>query len=252
MGNKREEEEQQQAEQRARIEHALRLKEIEEEQRIQAEQQDQQRLENERLEREQLQQEIAAQAEVEESKTGQEQNIAVDVEQSSSCAQALTKSEHLDECIAHFDKSFEEVLVLDDLDTSKICVVNEDYNEAKLQDTKQMAEQPNNIKQAIGNPALSQYNTIAKPAIMKATSELQFFHWRVFVSRMLKRVNIEDTNTGERCSVTLEDGVFSSDWPYSQLEEAFTFIAIPLMIIVSKNSVVLSHIEHGIELKIHF
>lgn len=247
-----EEEEQQQAEQRARIEHALRLKEIEEEQRIQAEQQDQQRLENERLEREQLQQEIAAQAEVEESKTGQEQNIAVDVEQSSSCAQALTKSEHLDECIAHFDKSFEEVLVLDDLDTSKICVVNEDYNEAKLQDTKQMAEQPNNIKQAIGNPALSQYNTIAKPAIMKATSELQFFHWRVFVSRMLKRVNIEDTNTGERCSVTLEDGVFSSDWPYSQLEEAFTFIAIPLMIIVSKNSVVLSHIEHGIELKIHF
>ena len=260
------EEEQQQAEQRARIEHALRLKEIEDEQRLQAEQLEQQRLENERLEKERLeqerlQQEIHLQQENQQLNTEQQMDETVpDKEQggaieheSSLINQDLTKLSSSDDAISHLDKILQQDFGFDGYsDTTKNQVNCETDGQVTVQDTKQSITSPETTKPVAKNPDFSRYNALAKPSIIKATSELQFLHWRVFVSRMLQRVNIEDTNTGERCSITLDYGVFSSDWQYSQFDEEFIFAAIPLVVTVTDKAVVLRHVEHGVELTVGF
>ena len=110
------------------------------------------------------------------------------------------------------------------LATAKNQVNNEIENQTIAQDIKQSITYPDITKPVAKSPDLSHYNALTKPSVIKATSELQFLHWRVFVSRMLQRVNIEDTNTGERCSITLDQGIFSSDWQYYQHGEDFIFV----------------------------
>ena len=129
---------------------------------------------------------------------------------------------------------------------------NETNSQVSVQNTKQTITYPKTTKPVAKSPDLSHYNALTKPSVIKATSELQFLHWRVFVSRMLQRVNIEDTNTGERCSITLDQGIFSSDWQYYQHGEDFIFVNLPLTVVVELETIRLHHVEHGIELKIIF
>lgn len=255
------EEEQQQAEQRARIEHALRLKEIEDEQRLQAEQLEQQRLEKERLEKEQLEQERLQQenpqlnTEQQDNKTepDNEQDIVIESGSSSVSHQDFTKPDLSNNFMSHLDELLQQDNGFDNYSTT---VQNQKHNETNsqvsVQNTKQTITYPKTNKPVAKSPDLSHYNALAKPSVIKATSELQFLHWRVFVSRMLQRVNIEDTNTGERCSITLDHGIFSSDWQYYQHGEDFIFANLPLTVVVELETIRLHNVEHGIELKIIF
>lgn len=141
----------------------------------------------------------------------------------------------------------------DDSNPVNLDLDNEFSEEFLTQRGKPVAPHYARVKQAIkSNPNLFGYNTLAKTTVTNSTSELQFFNWRVFVNQMLKRVNIEDTNTGERCSITMDDGVFSSDWQYSQMDDDFVFIAMPLAVTVNEDTILLYHFEEGIELKIDF
>lgn len=253
------EEEQQQAEQRARIEHALRLKEIEDEQRLQAEKLEQQRLEKERLEKERLEQlqqenpQLNTEQQDNKTEPDNEQDIAIESGSSSVSHQDFTKPDLSNNFMSHLDELLQQDNGFDNYSTT---VQNQKHNETNsqvlVQNTKQTITYPKTNKPVAKSPDLSHYNALAKPSVIKATSELQFLHWRVFVSRMLQRVNIEDTNTGERCSITLDYGVFSSDWKYSQFDEEFIFAAIPLVVTVTDKAVVLRHVEHGVELTVGF
>lgn len=265
------EEEQQQAEQRARIEHVLRLKEIEEEQRLQTEQLEQQRLEDERLENERLENEKLEQQQLKQETQAQpvhevdeeidkvlNDEIATSNDESSIVDQLVIEGLALLDQMNANDTGYkmpftEEFGLTDDTNPADLDLNNNRKEELSTQQTKPIASHWARVTKAVRNsPNLSECNALTKPAITKATSELQFFNWRVFVNRMLQRINIEDINTGERCSITLDEGVFSSDWQYSQMDDDFVFIAIPLAVTVNERNIVLYHFEDGIELKIDF
>ena len=182
-----------------------------------------------------------------------EQDIAIESGSSSVSHQDFTKPDLSNNFMSHLDELLQQDNGFDNYSTT---VQNQKHNETNsqvlVQNTKQTITYPKTNKPVAKSPDLSHYNALAKPSVIKATSELQFLHWRVIVSRMLQRVNIEDTNTGERCSITLDYGVFSSDWKYSQFDEEFIFAAIPLVVTVTDKAVVLRHVEHGVELTVGF
>ena len=101
-------------------------------------------------------------------------------------------------------------------------------------------------------PDVTPCQTSFKSLITKATSELQFFHWRVFVNRMTQRVNIESVITGERCSITLANGILSSDWAHCDIENGFEFLQLPLVVMTHDHAISLYHTQEGTELSIKF
>lgn len=85
----------------------------------------------------------------------------------------------------------------------------------------------------------------------KITSELQFFHWRVFFSRMYQRLNIEHLETGERWSLHIPTGQIQSDYHFVIQDNHYYLTGIALMIAVSNTQILIYHLEHGISLTIH-
>jgi hypothetical protein len=240
-------EEEQQAQQRARLEDAIRLKEIKE----------QQRLENERLTRECLENEQLAQAALtQQASHPQVADNAAD-EAADQPAQnpppAVTTHPMAQSC--HDDAHSADCQNrLDTPSTLETTIVSHnDSPQSIAQHSQPHALNNTDIKAASTIlPDLTPCQTSFKSLITKATSELQFFHWRVFVNRMTQRVNIESVITGERCSITLANGILSSDWAHCDIENGFEFLQLPLVVMTHDHAISLYHTQEGTELSIKF
>ena len=78
------------------------------------------------------------------------------------------------------------------------------------------------------------------------TCDLLFFNWRVFVSRLYGRVNVESLQTGERWSLHLPSGQVQSDWGYqTNGAGVYQLIGVPLVIYVEAGHIRLKHTEQG-------
>ena len=69
---------------------------------------------------------------------------------------------------------------------------------------------------------------------------------------MTQRVNIESVITGERCSITLANGILSSDWAHCDIENGFEFLQLPLVVMTHDHAISLYHTQEGTELSIKF
>lgn len=99
--------------------------------------------------------------------------------------------------------------------------------------------------------ASSSSNVLAeknKKLTYKATTEMHFFSWRIFISRMHQRINIEDCATGEHCSLYFTEQRLQSDWSYIQNNNNFEFSYLPLILSMSDKGILLKHTEHGVNL----
>ena len=79
-----------------------------------------------------------------------------------------------------------------------------------------------------------------------ATSEFVLFGVRIFVSRTHKRINIEDTHTGERWSLHHPTGNIQSDWHYPSQDHQHNLNHLHLKITIATDGVYLEQTEHGI------
>lgn len=89
------------------------------------------------------------------------------------------------------------------------------------------------------------------PQRYKAITELRFFNWRIFVTRIYQRINIEDLETGERWSLQLSTKQVQSDWAYILEGNCYHLTELHLLINVQDNLVNVRHLEYGIDLNIH-
>lgn len=81
-------------------------------------------------------------------------------------------------------------------------------------------------------------------------SELSFFGLRIFISRMHKRINIEDQHTRERCSLNTRTMVVQSDWTYEQCDTQYIIAKLKLIIDYSGNKVQIDQLDEGIALSL--
>lgn len=84
----------------------------------------------------------------------------------------------------------------------------------------------------------------------KATTEMMMFGLRIFVSRVHKRINIEDVNTGERWSLHLLSQQVQSDWQYQQQQNAYHIPALRINVIVLANDIQIQYLEYGVSTQI--
>lgn len=89
-----------------------------------------------------------------------------------------------------------------------------------------------------------------KPLAPKATVALMFFDWRVFISRLHQRLNVEDVSTGERCSFYFESNVMQSDWEFTLTDDVYRFVHLPLIIQMVDQEICLCHYEQGVTMMI--
>lgn len=225
---------QQKAEEQEKLEKALLAKKAEQE-RLEREklEQEQQRLEQERLEKEQEQQHLEQECL---EKEQEQQRLEQECLEKVYAEQAVLEKQHsatVQEQIIPVVISEQPTVEL----SSDVLPEIQDFNPSLSEGNYQ---QNSSIK----------FSPLSTPLI-KATSELQFFNWRIFVSRTYQRINIEDIGTGQRCSLYLADGVLQSDWQYQQVNGCYHFTQLPLMIEIVGQKVQLHHLEQGIDLVVY-
>ncbi|MDO4699970.1 MAG: hypothetical protein Q4A69_04745 [Moraxella sp.] len=86
----------------------------------------------------------------------------------------------------------------------------------------------------------------------QATSEFVLFGLRIFVSRTHKRLNIEDTYTGERWSLHHPNQAIQSDWDYTIQDGQYVLLHLHLVINVLDDGVYLWQSEHGVGIHVVF
>lgn len=210
-----------------RLEKEQAERERQEQQRLAKEQEEQQRLEQERLEQERLAQEQAERERQEQERLAKEQ-----------AEQQRLEQERLEQQRLLEEKRQQELSAVEQ------SVVNQQQEAQPI--LHNMTETAQNLPIS---PTFTQ-NSISPTTATKATSELQFFQWRIFVARLHQRINIEDTTTGQRCSIYWATGTIQSDWQYQQHNGRFEFTHLPLVITTQAQQITLFHVEHGIQLTI--
>lgn len=225
---------QQLAEQQEKIAQALTAKQKAaaklEQEKIQATKIEQERLEQERLEQEQLNQ----------KKLEQETRQETVSQESQAVTDADSVEQSMPSTLAYVSQVSQNVQLSNENESTTPNV--ETYNQSlmEVEDTE--------LKMACSKVSVKS----SKRLSYKATTELHFFNWRIFVNRLHQRLNIEDGTTGERCSLYLAEQRLQSDWGFVQHENGFEFSYLPLRLNLTRDGVVLTHIEHGAELSVAF
>lgn len=104
-----------------------------------------------------------------------------------------------------------------------------------------------NNNQSTDQTALEQSAT----RIYVPVTELSFFGLRIFISRMHKRINIEDQSTGERWSLNALTMAVQSDWPYEQCDNQYIIPKQRLVIDYLESKVLIEQLDEGISLTLH-
>lgn len=231
-----------------------RLKRLElEQKRMEQEQAEQERLEKEHQEQERLAKEKAEQERLLQEKAEQER-----------LAQETAKQERLVQERAEQEKAEQARLAQE---RAKQAKAEQERLEKEKQDAKQLTVEasqatlaPTDEPVVVPIPVMTVTSSPVSPAIptpptasnnttfARATSELNFFGWRVFVVRLHKRLNLECTQTGQRLSLYWQMPELHSDWHYHQDGNRFVLVGLPLVLEVVGDRVKLHHTEHQIEL----
>lgn len=85
-------------------------------------------------------------------------------------------------------------------------------------------------------------------AYVPQTSTIEFtqFDLRVFLARSHRRLNIENSKTGELFSINLTNGQVKSDWVYQQQQHIYHIPSIQLNVLVFNDSIHLHYLTYGV------
>lgn len=85
-------------------------------------------------------------------------------------------------------------------------------------------------------------------AYVPQTSTIEFtqFDLRVFLARSHRRLNIENSKTGELFSLNLISGQVKSDWAYQQQQHIYHLPSIQLNVLVFNDSIHLHYLTYGV------
>lgn len=241
-----------------RVEQIIKEQELVEQKRLEEEA----RLEHERLEKERLEQEEKQRQEQErlEEETRQEQERLkqeqAERERLEKERQDQLEKERLAQAQLEQARLLQEQLEQDRLKQEQLAQQQAEHE--RLEQERQENPEQQHLEQERSEPEqLTQTQQTPTPPVSTATlapitssvsptCDLLFFNWRVFVSRLYGRVNVESLQTGERWSLHLPSGQVQSDWQYQTNEAGvYQLIGVPLVIYVEAGHIRLKHIEQG-------
>lgn len=218
--------------------------------------------EQERLAREQAEQERLAKALAEQQRLAEEQaekeRIAQELAEQERLAREQAEQERLAKELAEQqrlaeERAEQERLAKELAEQQRLAEEQAEQQRIAEQNAKPVEEIVETVQTSSITPTML-FTTTALPksefASRKATTEFVVFGVRIFMSRVHKRLNIEDIDTGERWSLNVQTGQIQSDWHYQQQQGYYHLPDVRLNVYVTQEYVHIQQLDQGVSVQI--